>query len=65
MGFKKSICLREASVMNESGSTEQWGTSADAFISSKAQGTSGETNPSLGDFSSAEKLSANPSATEV
>jgi len=38
---------------------------ADTFISSKAQGTPGETNPSLGDSPSAETLSVNPSATEV
>lgn len=68
MGFKTSICLCETQVMNdycaELGSAEHWGTSADAFISSTARGTPGETNPFLGD-SSAEMFSANPSATEV
>lgn len=43
MGFKMSICLCETSVMNEYCaelvSVEHWGTSADTFISGKAQGT--------------------------
>lgn len=67
MGFKTSICLCEAQVMDEN--CAELGSAghcfADTNISSKAQGTPGEINPSLGDDSSAETLGANPSATEV